>query len=114
MVSVWNIASAMLRLMPVGIWSFTNIRAAVIRIANFLQSDELKPYVQYFCDDDKNAIEIDSANFRWSDEVCLKNINLVVPKGRTVVITGSVGQSLKYTAETSSGKWHFLEFLPEI
>jgi len=33
-----------------------------------------------------------NATLRWNDErVCLDNVTIVVPKGKTVVLTGSVG-----------------------
>ena len=40
----------------------------------------------------ENSIEIENATLRWTeDSICLKDVTMTIEKGKTVVVTGSVG-----------------------
>ena len=90
-ISIWNAVAAQLRLVPAGLASFANLSTSLKRIQEFFEKEDLENYIQDLTSS-VNAVELSDATLKWSHEQeCLKNINLTVPKGKIVAITGSVG-----------------------
>ena len=92
LISVWNVVAAMLRLVPLGFSSLSNIRTAVSRVEKFLGQEEINRYVQDVPMGSVYSIYVDIACLEWNaNQPCLKYINMKVETGQTVVITGAVG-----------------------
>ena len=94
LIAVWNVLAAQIRIVPVGLGSFANIKATLTRVFEFLNQEELIPYVRSLpIDSDFNA-KFTNASLGWNtepDSVNLVQISLEAKRGETVVIAGPVG-----------------------
>merc|ERR1711892_288406 len=91
LIAVWNVLASQLRLLPIGLQSVANYKAAFTRIDAFLKEEELSPYVTKT---DDGTIEMASVTLKWnnSDESeALKEVSIKVNQGDTCVLTGHVG-----------------------
>lgn len=87
-----------------GFYSIQKGLASMDRIDDILQttSDILDSANAIEIDSFQNAIEFKGVNFKYDQEPVLKNINLIIPKGKTVALVGQSG----------SGKTTLVDLLP--
>ncbi|CAK79181.1 unnamed protein product (macronuclear) [Paramecium tetraurelia] len=96
-IGLLSILAASLQLLPISLNDLLETKLSLIRIQDFLNSDELMN--DLYCDYKKvanSSLEIEQGNFYWrkecnQEQLILKNINIKVEKGKFVAIIGDVG-----------------------
>ncbi|XP_030388257.1 canalicular multispecific organic anion transporter 2-like [Scaptodrosophila lebanonensis] len=90
--SLFNILSRELTILPILVTSLVQIQVSVKRINKFLNSEELDPNNVQHDASKPHPMTIENASFSWDDDnETLTNINIVVPRNNLVAIVGTVG-----------------------
>lgn len=89
--SLFNILRQPLTMFPMLISMVMQAKVSIDRINKFLNSEDLDSE-SITHKSDENAIKIADASFSWIDEsLVLKNVNLIVKRGTSAAIVGTVG-----------------------
>ncbi|KAM5152000.1 multidrug resistance-associated protein 1-like [Mantella aurantiaca] len=89
-----NILRIPLRMFPMALTLIVQSSVSLKRLAKLFSEDELDPgNVESLDPSSRNDIVVQDGKFTWSttDEPCLRNINLSIPKGSLVAVVGQVG-----------------------
>lgn len=89
--SLFNILRQPLTMFPMLISFVMQAKVSIDRINKFLNSEDLDPN-SITREPDEDAIRIVDGSFSWIDEtLVLKNINLLVRRGASAAVVGTVG-----------------------
>ncbi|CAD8090517.1 unnamed protein product [Paramecium sonneborni] len=96
-IGLLSILAASLQLLPISLNDLLETKISLQRIQNFLDSDDLMIDIYSNQNNNENyALKIEQGNFYWRKECndeqqILKNINMMVQKGKFISIIGDVG-----------------------